>query len=398
VGSTPQCTWLVNEVTTYYMRRGTAVTACLLDCSKAFDKGLPAVVVRVLIFVYQEQEDWVKLGGKKSSTFRLTNGTRQGSVLSPILFSVYLDDLLGELGRLQLGCHISGCWFGACGYADDLILLAPNREVLQQMVSVCERYGQDHNLVFSTDPIPAKSKTKCLFFCGRTGNVKYPAPVKLDGKDLPWVEHAEYLGHTLHQSVTMEMDSNRARAKLINKTVDVRDQFAFAHIRQQLQMIQLLRCDGYGSMLWELQSTNAEQFFKSRNTTVKLVWGVARSTFRYLVEGFFAGEQISLRNQILSRYHGFFRGLLSSPSKEIRILARIVKDDPRSTTCRNLRYLSQKTAMQQVESFSSWRVKEALGKRQVPDDEKWRLGLLTTLLSMRQDRQLCGMIDSLSST
>jgi hypothetical protein len=65
-------------------------------------------VVRVLIFVYQEQEVWVKLGGKKSSTFRLTNGTRQGSVLSPILFSVYLDDLLGDLRRLQLGCHIAG--------------------------------------------------------------------------------------------------------------------------------------------------------------------------------------------------------------------------------------------------------------------------------------------------
>ena len=90
--STTQCSWLVNEVTTYFMRRGTAVTACLLDCSKAFDKcqfdklfkkliikGLPAVVIQVLIFVYQEQEGCVKLGGKKSSVFRLTNGTRQGS-------------------------------------------------------------------------------------------------------------------------------------------------------------------------------------------------------------------------------------------------------------------------------------------------------------------------------
>ena len=114
-------------------------------------------------------------------------------------------------------------------------------------------------------------------------------------------------------------------------------------------------------MLWELQSTNDEQFFKSWNTTVKLVWGVPRSTFTYRVEGFYAGEQISLRNQILSRYRGFFRGLISSPSKEVRILARIVKDDPKSTTCRNLRYLRQKTSMEQVESVSNWRLKKALG-------------------------------------
>ena len=188
--STTQCTWLVNEVTSYFMRRGTAVTACLLDCSKAFDKcrfdklfeklvakGLPAVVVRVLVFVYEEQQGWVKLGGKKSSSFRITNGTRQGSVLSPVLFSVYLDDLLAGLRKLQLGCHIGGWWFGALGYADDLILLAPNREVLQSMLVVCQSYAREHNLVFSTDPVPSKSKTKYMYLCGRMGQVKYPAPV-----------------------------------------------------------------------------------------------------------------------------------------------------------------------------------------------------------------------------
>ena len=78
--STTQCSWLVQEVATYFMRRGTAVNACFLDCSKAFDKcrfdklfqkleakGLPAVVIRVLIFMYEEQVGWVKLDGKKSS-------------------------------------------------------------------------------------------------------------------------------------------------------------------------------------------------------------------------------------------------------------------------------------------------------------------------------------------
>ena len=206
--------------------------------------------------------------------------------------------------------------------------------------------------------------------------------------------------------MTIEMDCNRARAKFIDKTVDVREQFAFAQPRQQLQMIQILCCDGYGSMLWELQSSRAEQLFKSWNTAVKLVWEVPRSTFTYLVEGYLAGEQLSLRNQILSRYPGFFRGLLSSPSREVRLLARLVKNDPRSTTCRNLRYIRKMTGLQQAESFSSWRIKGALGMLEVPENEKWRLGLLTTLITMRQNKytnvqdrkQLTAMIDSLSST
>ena len=101
------------------------MTACLLDCSKAFDKckfdvmfaklirkGVPGVVIRALIFMYEEQICWVKLGDSKSTTFRVSNGTRQGSVLSPLLFSVYLDDLLQQLRHLQLGCHIGGYWYG----------------------------------------------------------------------------------------------------------------------------------------------------------------------------------------------------------------------------------------------------------------------------------------------
>ena len=98
--------------------------------------------------------------GKRSDIFRITNGTRQGSVLSPLLFSVYLDDLIKDLRKLSLGCHIGGLWYGACGYADDLVLLAPNRDVLQRMLYVCEQYAADHNMSFSTDPVPARSKSK----------------------------------------------------------------------------------------------------------------------------------------------------------------------------------------------------------------------------------------------
>ena len=350
--STTQCSWLVNEVTTYFMRRGTAVSACLLDCSKAFDKcrfdklftkliekGLPAIVVRVLIFMYEEQTGWVTLSGKQSTSFTITNGTRQGSVLSPVIFSVYLDDLLRELRRLQLGCSIGGCWFGACGYADDLIIMAPNREVLQRMLDICEAYAVDHNLTFSTDPVPARSQTKCIYFCGRPGHVRYPQPVQLGGKDLPWVESADHLGHCVSQMTNMEKDCQRARAIFIRKSLEIREQFSFAKPENIMQAVQIFCMYAYGSKLWDLSSQVAEQYFKSWNTCVKLVHGLPRNTFTYLVEGFLSGSQVSLRNQALSRYPGFYRGLLNSPSKEVKMLARMVSRDPRSTTCRNLKYL-----------------------------------------------------------
>ena len=287
---------MVNEVTNHFMKRGTAVNACFLDCSKAFDKckfdklfqklidkGLPLIVIRILIFAYEEQSGCVKLAGKKSDEFTIINGTRQGSVLSPLLFSVYLDDLLKELRKRQLGCHIGGVWMGACGYADDLALLAPSRDVLQGMLNICESYALEHNLVFSTDPVAARSKTKCVYFCGRQGRgVRYPANVRLHGKDLPWVETVQHLGHNLHQTCSMDVDCRRARAKFISKTVEVREQLSFANPKQILKAIQLYCSDAYGGMLWNLSSNVSEQFFKTWNTCVKLVYGLPRNTFTYL--------------------------------------------------------------------------------------------------------------------
>ena len=166
-----------------------------------------------------------------------------------------------------------------------------------------------------------------------------------------------------------------------------------------MKAVQGLCSDAYGSMLWD-------QFFKCWNTCVKLCYGAPRNTYTYLVEGWFAADMTSLRNQVLSRYAGFYRKLLSSPSREIRALARIVSDDPRSTTCRNLRLLRSKTGLSQPQMFSSMRIKAALPVQTVPEKEEWRLGLLTSLLKLRSEknlkvedsRSICAMIDSLCAT
>ena len=133
----------------------------------------------------------------------------------------------------------------------------------------------------------------------------------------------------------MDKDRIRARARFIQRSVDTRKQFSFAAPDMTVSMIQTLCSDGYGSMLWNLQSDSAESYFKSWNTCVKLVHEVPRNTFTYLVEGFFASEESSLRSQILTRYPGFLKKLQSSPCKEIRMLVRMVQVDPRSTTCKN---------------------------------------------------------------
>ena len=179
-----------------------------------------------LSFAYEEQRAWVKLGNSRSATFEISNDTRQGSVLSPYFFGVYKDDLLKTLRDMQLGCFEAGVWMGACAFADDIALLAPGRQVLQRMLNVCEEYGLKHNLEFSTDRVPAKSKTKCILFRGKR-NVKYPNPVYLCGKALPWVETVQHLGHIFHESMSMDSDDSRAKNSFMSRSNVVRDNLYF---------------------------------------------------------------------------------------------------------------------------------------------------------------------------
>ena len=57
---------------------------------KLLDRKIPPIVISTIIYVYEEQEGCVKLLENKSDIFGITNVTRQGSVLSPALFLVYL--------------------------------------------------------------------------------------------------------------------------------------------------------------------------------------------------------------------------------------------------------------------------------------------------------------------
>ena len=97
---------------------------------------------------------------------------------------------------------------------------------------------------------------------------------------------------------------------------------------------------------------------------------------------------------------------MTSPSKEVRVLARMVAADPRSTTCKNLRYLREATGMENAEWYSSWRVRNSLPVQRVPEKEMWQVGLLYTSLGMKAEqymvvqdsKRICAMIDSLCST
>ena len=81
-----------------------------------------------------------------------------------------------------------------------------SRSALQEMLKVTVRFAPKHNIVFSTNDDPSKSKSKCILFSGKTVQNSYPAPLMLSGKSLPWVKSAVHLGHELRHFTWTKID------------------------------------------------------------------------------------------------------------------------------------------------------------------------------------------------
>jgi len=81
--------------------------------------------------------------GAASDYFVADNGVKQGAVLSPVLFCVYIDDLIILLSKAGVGCYIGSNFVGALAYADDIVLIAPTATALRNLLIKCNEYARD---------------------------------------------------------------------------------------------------------------------------------------------------------------------------------------------------------------------------------------------------------------
>ena len=85
----------------------------------------------------------------RSSFFNISNGVRQGKILSPKLFFVYMDDLSNLLISSDVGCILNNIRFNLVFYGDDLCLMAPCATALQELLNIGHRYSIIADLNFN---------------------------------------------------------------------------------------------------------------------------------------------------------------------------------------------------------------------------------------------------------
>ena len=103
-------------------------------------------------------ESAVKVNNDLTDWFEIQNGVKQGCILSPTLFSMFINDLAEDINTAELGVQCKENMVSSLLFADDLVILAENEVNLQGLLNIlsnwCNKWGIKIN----------SSKTKCMHF------------------------------------------------------------------------------------------------------------------------------------------------------------------------------------------------------------------------------------------
>ena len=229
----------VRSTMDYFNDRGSTVYTAALDVSKAYDcvqhyklftallrVGMPRNIVRLLADWYSKLYVVVRWNNLYSNLFKVGSGVRQGSSLSPALFNIFINKVIIDLKKLDLGCYINNTWIGCVLYADDIILLSASLTSLQIMLNRVFVSFNDLKLHVNCN------KSTCVAF---GPHYKKDLPVMIFGDQfLVWSKNMKYLGVNFLSGLHSHCDID-----LISRKFYCASNCIFAYSKSMPELLQL---------------------------------------------------------------------------------------------------------------------------------------------------------------
>ena len=326
--STNHCTVILKETLYYYTHNNNPVYSVFLDVSKAFDKirycklfrllldrKVPGVIVRALIHLYTNNFIRVNWFGVFSPYFMALNGVKQGAVLSPILFCVYLDNLLILLSNSGIGCFIGRNFVGALAYADDIVLLAPTATALRKLITICESYANEYSITFNPD------KTKCLIVPPVGCHCHVDCNFFLNDKPITNVSSFTHLGHVISGNMLLidRADVSLRCTDFIRQANNVLCYFKMLNSHVKYSLFQSFCNSFYGCEIWTLSDTKLDEISVKWRKALRRVWDIPQTTHCNLLP--LISECLNIFDEICRRSYNFVVNCYNSKYSLIRNVA-----------------------------------------------------------------------------
>ena len=291
--STLDCLFLLREIIleARYCSRGKRggsgpqkLYAAFLDFKSAFDLvprelvweklrrrfGINGKLLSNVIDLFSDMKGRVQLNGSLTSSFKISTGVVQGSVLGPFLFVLFIDDLLEELQTSGYAFLFSDISIAVLAYADDLTLLSANPSGLRKLLLISNSWAKRNGMVFSVD--------KCYVVIFNSLSKK-PGPIfMLDEHYL--VTHYpptndQYLGLTLSDHITITKIAQKT-----NHSKNLKPNFRKKPYPNYLDLLKRkFRRARAGTLI-----INPESNVLQPNISIELYKSITRSTLLYACE------------------------------------------------------------------------------------------------------------------
>ena len=400
--STTTCSLIVKEVVRYYLDNNSEVYSCCIDATKAFDRvrydklfallierNVPSVALRALLDMYTRQSVRTVWKSQYSRQFGTQNGIRQGGVISPVLFCVYMDVLLLKLEAEGDGCWIGNHFFGSIGYADDLKLLTPSIKGLRNMIASCEAFGVSYGVQYN--PV----KTECIMYT-RKPNPEKPT-IQLCGTELKWKENVKHLGNWLSSDLSEKTDVIKKRGDLVQRVNNMMANIGGGPDTILKKVFNTQCAHLYGVSAWNFNDKSIQMFVTMWNRCVRNILQLPPATHTRFLP--LIMDKACVLDQIFSRFLKMYLSMEKSDNKRMCYLSKIGRHSARSIIGGNLRVISKRLQLDTANVISQGvrRLRSAY-LRDCTDEDHAALSLINDLRScIKQQMTVLGFsVDELT--
>ena len=303
--STADACLLLKETVFKYIRNKGKAYAVFADLSKAFDmvdhcalgqklldRSLPPDLVLLIMGYLRNQSARVCWNNSKGEYCHIDKGVRQGGILSPFLFKLYIESLLTKLSELEVGCRLGSVRLNVIGYADDIVLLADSATNLEILYGVLREEICQLKLKMNTN------KSKCMIF--ESGiSLKSMKEINLMDDTFEIVESYKYLGHLVHRQL-FDIEDIKFRLNIFYSNFNsVYRNFSNVSIETFLFLFNSYCLPDFGLCLWNTSIIFNKQIFKTFETAfsnaLKKIVGAPRYSSSHITA--------NLCNQLLMKHH-----------------------------------------------------------------------------------------------
>ena len=321
--STVMCSFLLHEIVECYNSSNSPVYMVMLDATKAFDRvefiklfnllrlrNLCPSLIKLLLFMYTNQRMSVTWNNCESNDFLCTNGVKQGAVLSPILFCVYMDELLSRLSQSGAGCHMGHRFAGALSYADDLTLLAPSLHAARQLICICESFADEYAVKFNS--------SKSFLVVAQHKNENCNANLFLNGEKISNCTRCKYLGCYVGKNYN-QTNVEQACKDLITRTNLLVSQFGKCSFDVKRKLFISFCHSFYGSPLWSLFDSDIQPIIRTWRKCVRFLLDLHPRTHSAFIAPVM--DLTDFKFQLVLRFFRFYKKILTSKNDLLKYAA-----------------------------------------------------------------------------